>query len=44
MAIRVREWALDDIAKHSADPKLSDDDIGGGEWFLAYLRQCHREM
>jgi hypothetical protein len=44
MAIRVREWALDDIAKHAADPKLSDDDIGGGEWFLAYLRQCHREM
>ena len=44
MSIRAREWALDDIAKHSADPKLSDDDIGGGEWFLAYLRQCHREM
>ncbi|KAL7529947.1 hypothetical protein ACHAXR_005418 [Thalassiosira sp. AJA248-18] len=44
MAIHIRQWVLGDIAKHCENPKLSDDEIGGGEWFLAYLRQCHREI
>ena len=44
MANRTREWALADIASHCDNPKQCDDDIGGGEWFLAYLRQCHRDM
>ena len=44
MAADIRKWVLDDIVEHCANPKLSDDEIGGGEWFLAYLRQCHREM
>jgi len=44
MAIHTRQWIFRDIAKHCLDPKLSDDEIGGGEWFLAYLRQCHREI
>mmetsp|Transcript_20602 Transcript_20602/g.38909 ORF Transcript_20602/g.38909 Transcript_20602/m.38909 type:complete len:306 (+) Transcript_20602:1439-2356(+) len=44
MSIHARQWALNDIAQHCKNPKLSDDEIGGGDWFLAYLRQCHREM
>jgi hypothetical protein len=43
-ACHVRDWALSDIAKHCDNPKLNDDEVGGGEWFLAYLRQCHREI
>lgn len=26
------------------DPKNADDEIGGGEWFLAYLRKAHRDI
>ena len=44
MAIRARQWAVDDITQQCDDPKQSDDEVGGGDWFLAYLRQCHREM
>ncbi|KAL7542110.1 hypothetical protein ACHAWF_007092 [Thalassiosira exigua] len=44
LATNARDWALKDIQKHADDPKLSDDEIGGGEWFLGYLRQCHREI
>ena len=44
VAKHASEWVLADIAKHCDNPKLSDDEIGGGEWFLAYLRQCHREI
>ena len=43
-ACHVRDWALNDIARHCDNPKLNDDEVGGGEWFLAYLRQCHREI
>jgi len=44
LADDARKWALEDIAKHCDNPKMSDDEIGGGEWFLAYLRQCHRDI
>mmetsp|Transcript_17601 Transcript_17601/g.38112 ORF Transcript_17601/g.38112 Transcript_17601/m.38112 type:complete len:813 (+) Transcript_17601:1-2439(+) len=44
MSVHARQWALTDIARHCENPKLSDDEIGGGEWFIAYLRQCHREI
>ena len=44
IATHARQWALDDVAKHCENPKLSDDEIGGGDWFVSYLRQCHREM
>lgn len=44
IATHARQWALDDIAKHCENPKLSDDEIGGGDWFVSYLRQCRREM
>jgi hypothetical protein len=43
-ACQVRDWALNDITKHCDNPKMNDDEVGGGEWFLAYLRQCHREI
>jgi len=32
------------IASFSADPKGNDDQDFGGEWFLAWLRQVHREV
>ena len=44
MATHVRDWTLNNIAKQCSDPKLADDEIGGGEWFIAYLRQCHRDI
>ena len=44
MATQAATWALDDIARQCENPKLSDDEVGGGEWFLAYMRQCHREV
>lgn len=43
-ALRTQEWILEDIKKHCLDPKLSDDGIGGGDWFMSYLREAHREM
>ena len=39
-----REWALEAVRGHAADPKGADDEHGGGEWFLAYLRAVHREI
>lgn len=43
-ACHARDWALNDITKHCDNPKLNDDEVGGGEWFLSYLRQCHRQI
>ena len=45
-ALRTQEWILEDIKKHCLDPKLSDDGVGGGggDWFMSYLREAHREM
>merc|ERR1712216_886982 len=44
MGVQIRQWALNDIAKQCDNPKSSDDEIGGGDWFIAYLRQCHRDI
>jgi len=44
VALSAREWALEEIRRHSLDPKGTDDEHGGGEWFLAYLRAVHRDV
>lgn len=44
LAVAAREWVLGDIKTHCTDPKHSDDEIGGGEWFLSYLREAFRDI
>jgi len=44
LANAAREWVLNDCEKQCRDPKNADDEIGGGEWFLAYLREVHRDI
>eukprot|EP00957_Ditylum_brightwellii_P169635 12911889-Ditylum_brightwellii.AAC.1 len=39
-----KSWALEDIKRHLDDPKGSDSEHGGGEWFLAWLRSAHRDI
>jgi hypothetical protein len=44
LATAAREWTLESIRRHSADPKGSDDSRCGGEWFEAFLRATHRDI
>jgi hypothetical protein len=44
LAAAAREWTLESIRRHSADPKGSDDSRCGGEWFEAFLRATHRDI
>ena len=44
MAAHIKEWTLSNIAKQCNNPKQADNEIGGGEWFMAYLRECHRDI
>lgn len=44
LANSAREWILNDCERQCFDPKHADDEIGGGEWFLAYLREVHRDI
>ena len=44
LANAAREWVLNDCENQCMDPKNADDEIGGGEWFLAYLREVHRDI
>lgn len=43
-AVTARDWILRKIQRQADDPKRSDDDECGGEWFEAYLRAVHRDI
>ena len=43
LATSCKGMIMEDIRRQSMDPKNADDEFGG-DWFLAYLRQCHRDV
>ena len=43
LATSIKNMILENIRRQSMDPKRADDEFGG-DWFLAYLRQCHRDV
>jgi len=40
----IKKWLGASITYQCKDPKEADNEIGGGDWFLAYLRECHRDI
>lgn len=43
LATSSKNMILEHIQRQSMDPKRADDEFGG-DWFLAYLRECHRDV
>eukprot|EP00586_Coscinodiscus_wailesii_P020411 CAMPEP_0172502740 /NCGR_PEP_ID=MMETSP1066-20121228/162477_1 /TAXON_ID=671091 /ORGANISM="Coscinodiscus wailesii, Strain CCMP2513" /LENGTH=774 /DNA_ID=CAMNT_0013278107 /DNA_START=246 /DNA_END=2567 /DNA_ORIENTATION=+ len=43
-ALRAKQWVLELVEKHSADPKGCTMEGSDGEYFLAYLRAVHRDI
>jgi len=44
LAAAAKQWAIDTVEHISLDPKGHDDQENGGEWFLAWLRETHRDI
>jgi len=44
VALLIKSFVLDSIRRHMRDPKSSDDQECGGEWFVGFLRAVHREI
>jgi hypothetical protein len=44
VALAIKNWIIDSIHSNMDDPKGSDDEECGGEWFASYLRAIHRDV
>jgi hypothetical protein len=44
VALAIKNWIIDSIHSNMDDPKGSDDEECGGEWFASYLRAVYRDI